>query len=61
LAIQPATAQDINLQPKYGALSKTDAQKAAVAKFIASIDDYYKRDRKKGSEDVSMRGWQFLR
>ena len=38
-----------------------DAQKAADAKFIASIDDYYKGDRKKGAEDVSRRGWQFLR
>jgi tetratricopeptide (TPR) repeat protein len=61
LAIQPSTAQNMNLQPKYGVLSKNDAQKAADAKFIASIDDYYKGDRKKGSEDVSMRGWQFLR
>lgn len=61
LAIQPATAQDINLQPKYGALPKNDSQKAADAKFIESIDTYYKGDRKKASKDVSMRGWQFLR
>jgi len=61
LASQPASAQDMNLQPKYGSLPKNDAQKAADAKFIASIDDYYKGDRKKGAEDVSSRGWQFLR
>jgi tetratricopeptide (TPR) repeat protein len=61
LASQPASAQDMNLQPKYGSLTKNDAQKAADAKFIASIDDYYKGDRKKGAEDVSSRGWQFLR
>jgi tetratricopeptide (TPR) repeat protein len=61
LTLQPATAQDMNLQPKYGSLSKNDAQKAADTKFIASVDDYYKGDRKKGSEEASRRGWQFLR
>jgi tetratricopeptide (TPR) repeat protein len=61
LASQPASAQDINLQPKYGSLPKNDAQKAADAMFIASIDRYYKGDRKKGAGDVSSRGWQFLR
>lgn len=61
LTSQPAFAQDMNLQPKYGSLPKNDAQKAADAKFIASIDDYYRGDRKKGAEDVSSRGWQFLR
>lgn len=61
LALQPASAQDVNLQPKYGSLPKNDAQKAADAKFIASIDDYYKGDRKKGAEDVSSRGWRILR
>ena len=61
LALQPACAQDMNLQPKYGSLPKNDAQKAADAKFIATIDDYYKGDRKKGANDVSNRGWQFLR
>lgn len=61
LALQPASAQDINLQPKYGSLPKNDAQKAADAKFVASIDDYYKGDRKKGAVDASSRGWQFLR
>ena len=60
-ALQPASAQDMNLQPNYGSLPKNDAQKAADAKFIASIDNYYKGDRKKGAEDVSSRGWQFLR
>ena len=60
-ALQPASAQDMNLQPKYGSLPKNDAQKAADAKFIVSIDNYYKGDRKKGAEDVSSRGWQFLR
>lgn len=58
---QVVFAQDINLQPKYGALPKNDAQKAADAKFLASIDEYYKGDRKKAAEDVSRRGWQFLR
>src|ERR1035437_9536622 len=61
LALQPAPAQDMSLQPKYGSLPKKDTQKTADAKFIASIDDYYKGDRKKGADDVSSRGWQFLR
>lgn len=61
LASQPAYAQGINLQPKFGLLPKNDAQKAADAEFIASIDDYYKGDRKKGAIEASSRGWQFLR
>lgn len=61
LALQPTYAQDINLQPKFGSLPKNDAQKAADAKFIANIDDYYKGDRKKGALDASSRGWQLLR
>ena len=56
-----AFAQDINLQPKYGLLPKNEAQEAADAKFLATIDDHYKGNRKKAAEDVSTRGWQFLR
>ena len=58
---QLVCAQDINLQPKYGSLPKNEAQKAADAKFIASVDGYYKGDRKKAAEDAASRGWQFLR
>jgi tetratricopeptide (TPR) repeat protein len=61
LMSQVAFAQDINLQPKYGTSPKNDAQKAADAKFLAAIDDDYKGDRKKAAEDVSNRGWQFIR
>lgn len=56
-----AFAQNINLLPKYGGLPKNDAQKAADEKFLASIDGYYKGDRKKAAEEASSRGWQFLR
>lgn len=56
-----ALAQETNLQPKYGAGPKSDMQKAADAKFLAGIDDYYKGDRKKAAEAASARGWQFLR
>jgi len=56
-----AFAQDINLQPKYGLLPKNEAQKAADAKLLATIDDHYKGNRKKAAEDASARGWQFLR
>lgn len=52
LALQPASAQDMNIQSKYGLLPKNDAHKAADAKFIAMVEDYYKGDRKKGAEDV---------
>lgn len=54
-------AQDINLQPKYGLLPKNESQKTADAKFLATIDEHYKGNRKKAAEDVSARGWQFLR
>lgn len=58
---QVALAQDINLQPKYGLVPKNEAQKAADAKFLAGIDDYYKGNRKKAEKDVAARGWQLLR
>lgn len=61
VGLQTAFAQDINSQPKYGSLPKNEAQKAADAKFIASIDEDYKGNRKKAAEDVSAQGWQFLR
>lgn len=56
-----AYAQDISLLPKYGSLPKTEAQKLCDEKFIASIDEYYKGNRKKAAEEISARGWQFLR
>jgi tetratricopeptide (TPR) repeat protein len=55
------SAQDINLQPKYGSLPKSDAQRAADARFIASMDDQFKGDRSKAAVAASSRGWQFLR
>jgi tetratricopeptide (TPR) repeat protein len=61
LACQPAFAQNTNLLPKYGLLPKSEAQKAADAKLIAGIDEYYKGDRKKGAQYAASRGWQLLR
>jgi tetratricopeptide (TPR) repeat protein len=61
LASPSALAEAVNLQPKYGSLPKSEAQKAADAKFIASIDEYYKGDRKKGAQNISNSGWQLLR
>ena len=61
LAPSVAFAQDINLQPKYGAAPKSDMQKAADAQFLSGIDEHYKGDRKKAAEAASSRGWQFLR
>jgi len=56
-----AYAQDISLLPKYGSLPKNETQKLCDEKFIASIDEYYKGNRKKAAEEISARGWQFLR
>lgn len=58
---EAAFADDINLQPKYGSQAKNESQKAADAKFLADIDDQYKGNRKKAAEEISARGWQFLR
>jgi len=60
-AASVAFAQDTNLKPKYGAAPKNEMQKAADAKFLAGIDEYYKGDRKKAAEAAASRGWQFLR
>ena len=54
-------AQDASLKPKYGTAPKNEMQKAADAKFLASIDESYKGDRKKAADAASSRGWQFLR
>ncbi len=61
LLVSTAFAQDIYLLPKYGKELKTNLQKTADEKFLASIDAYYKGDRKKAAEDVAARGWQILR
>lgn len=54
-------AQDTNIQPKYGAAPKSVMQKAADEEFLAGIDGYYKGNRRKAADDLSTRGWQFLR
>jgi len=56
-----AWADDRNLQPKYGSLPKADWQKAADEKFISGMDEDYHGDRKKASDDMAARGWQYLR
>lgn len=60
-AFNTTYAQDMNLLPKYGSMPKNEAQKLSDEKFIASIDQYYKGNRKKASDEISARGWQFLR
>ncbi len=59
-AFAEASAQEINLLPKYGLLPKTEVQKEIDAKFLASIDEQYKGNRKKAAKDFSARGWQYL-
>jgi len=56
-----AWADDRNLQPKYGSLPKADWQEAADEKFISGMDEDYHGDRKKASDDMAARGWQYLR
>src|SRR6202041_1513739 len=56
-----AWADDRNLQPKYGSLPKANWQKAADEKFISGMDEDYHGDRKKASDDMAVRGWQYLR
>lgn len=56
-----AFAQNINLLPKYGQAPKNEAQKAADAKFLASMDDLFKGNRKQAAEAATGRGWQLLR
>jgi len=56
-----AQAQDLSLQPKYGGVPKSSAQQAADARFVASVDELYKGDRKQAAEDVALKGWGSLR
>lgn len=55
-----ASAQDQNLLPKYGSQPKSEALKAADAKFISATDEEYHGDRNKASADLASRGWQYL-
>ena len=56
-----ARADDISLLPKYGLVEKTDAQKETDKKFIRSMDDFFKGDRKVASQKVAEKGWEYLR
>ena len=60
-AVSLAWAQDINLQPKYGLVPKSQAQLAADAQFLAAMDQHYQGNRKKAAADAADRGWQALR
>jgi tetratricopeptide (TPR) repeat protein len=56
-----ANAENINLMPKYGMVEKNEAQLQADKKFIEAIDKVYNGDLKKAAEDISTKGWAFLR
>ena len=60
LVTSSGLAQDRNLLPKYGSLSKLDWQEAADAVFIAGMDKDYHGDLNKASMDMAARGWQYL-
>jgi tetratricopeptide (TPR) repeat protein len=55
-----AFAQDTSLLPKYGDAVKTEQMKAVDTKFLKGVDDEYKGDRKKASQEIAVGGWQFL-
>lgn len=56
-----ALAEDINQLPKYGNQPKNETQKTADNRFLSSIDELYKGDRKRASLEIALKGWQFLR
>ena len=60
LSAHLAFAQDQNLLPKYGSAPKSEALQAADATFLSTMDKLYHGDRAKASEDVGLRGWQYL-
>ncbi|HEX4308437.1 MAG TPA: hypothetical protein VHZ25_00350 [Acidobacteriaceae bacterium] len=53
--------EERNLLPKYGSLPKEEWQKEADAVFTFGMDKDYHGDRKKASEYMAARGWQYLR
>ena len=56
-----AHAWDISLDPKYGLVTKDEAQLTADNKFLEEIDELYKGNRNQASQDYAVRGWQLLR
>jgi len=60
LSTVAAHADDRNLLPKYGGLPRADWPKAADEAFIAATDEEYYGDRGKASQDMAIRGWQYL-
>jgi tetratricopeptide (TPR) repeat protein len=60
LSANVVCAQDQNLLPKYGPTPKSEALQAADATFLSTMDKLYHGDRTKGSEDLALRGWQYL-
>lgn len=61
LSCGAASAESFNLLPKYGPTPKNEAYKAADQQFLATIDEHYKSDRKRASNEIATRGWQALR
>jgi tetratricopeptide (TPR) repeat protein len=59
-ALNIACAQNINLLPKYGSNPTNEAQQSADAKFIATVDEYYKGNREKAAQELAVKGWEDL-
>jgi tetratricopeptide (TPR) repeat protein len=60
LASTQALAQNINLLPKFGSVTKTEEQKKLDAEFLKGIDDEYKGNRIKASDEITAGGFEFL-
>lgn len=56
-----AWAQASNLEPKYGAQPKNEAQRAADQAFLAQVDGTPPGDRRKAADHAAQRGWEAWR
>jgi tetratricopeptide (TPR) repeat protein len=58
---QTVAAQNINLEPKYGLVAKTEQQQAADQSFLDEVDRQTGGDRAKAAEQVALLGWSLVR
>ncbi|MYN29742.1 hypothetical protein [Duganella levis] len=58
---QTGAAQNINLEPKYGLVAKTEQQQAADQHFLDEVDRQTGGDRAKAAEQIALLGWSFVR
>ncbi|MFG6485151.1 tetratricopeptide repeat protein [Roseateles sp. BYS78W] len=61
LGCTAALAEDRSLLPKYGPGAKSEAEQAADARFVATLEEGFGGDRQKAAQAVAARGWKALR